>query len=68
MAGKLYLVYELNNDQKKTKTITVANPKPGLTKAEALAVMQQFVDKKVYDGVTGVKDAYIKESVVTQLA
>lgn len=68
MAKKLYLEFEMNNDPKKVKTITVANPREDLTKAEATAVMQQFVDKKAYANVTGVKDAYMKESVVTQLA
>ena len=68
MAQKLYLEYEQNNDPKDIKTVTVANPKEGITKAEATAVMQKFVDKKVYDKVTGVKDAYLKETVVTPLA
>ncbi len=68
MAQKLYLEYEQNNDPKKIKTVAVANPKEGITKAEATAVMQKFVDKKVYDEVTGVHDAYLKETVVTPLA
>ncbi|MBE6099460.1 MAG: DUF2922 domain-containing protein [Anaerovibrio sp.] len=68
MAQKLYLEYEQNNDPKKVKIVTVANPKEGITKAEATAVMQKFVDKKVYDEVTGVHDAYLKETVVTPLA
>ena len=68
MANKLYLEYEQNNDPKKIKTVVIANPKAGLTKAEATAVMQKFVDKKAYADVTGVHDAYLKETVVTQLA
>ncbi|MBP3231406.1 MAG: DUF2922 family protein [Anaerovibrio sp.] len=62
------MIFYSINDPKKVKTITVANPREDLTKAEATAVMQQFVDKKDYANVTGVKDAYMKESVVTQLA
>ena len=68
MAKKLYLEYEMNNDPKKSKIVAVANPKDGITKAEATAVMQKFVEKKAYEGVTGIKDAYLKETVVTQLA
>ena len=68
MANKLYLEYEQNNDPKKVKTVVIANPKAGLTKAEATAVMQKFVDKNAYADVTGVHDAYLKETVVTQLA
>ncbi|ORT99200.1 hypothetical protein D081_2065 [Anaerovibrio sp. JC8] len=68
MAQKLYLEYELNHNPKKSKTVVVANPMPGLTKADALAVMQKFVDKKAYENVTGVKDAYLKETVTTNLA
>lgn len=68
MANKLYLEYEQNNDPKKIKTVVIANPKAGLTKAEATAVMQKFVDKNAYADVTGVHDAYLKETVVTQLA
>ena len=68
MAQKLYLDYEVNNDPKKVKTVTVANPAPGLAKADVLAVMQKFVDKNAYADVTGVKDAYLKETVTTKLA
>lgn len=68
MAQKLYMEYIMNDDPKKVKTVVVANPKEGLTKAEATAVMQKFVDKKAYDQVTGVKNAYLKETVVTDLA
>ena len=68
MAKKLYAELELNNDPKKLKTIIIANPKAGITKAEATAVMQKFVDQKAYADVTGVHDAYLKETVVTQLA
>ena len=70
MAQKLYLDYVVNNDPKKVKTVTVANPAPGLAKADVLAVMQKFVDKKAYedDHVTGVKDAYLKETVTTKLS
>ena len=68
MAKKLYLEYEMNNDPKKSKIVAIANPKEGITKAEATAVMQKFVDKKAYAQVTGVKDAYLKETVVTELA
>ena len=68
MAKKLYLEYEMNNDPKKSKIVAIANPKAGLTKDEATAVMQKFVDQKAYADVTGVHDAYLKETVVTQLA
>ena len=44
MAKKLYAELELNNEPKKLKTIIIANPKAGLIKDEATAVMQKFVD------------------------
>lgn len=68
MAQKLYLAYEMDNDPKKVKTITIANPKEGITKDEAVAVMQKFIDKQAYADVTGISDAYLKETVVTKLA
>ncbi|WP_027407227.1 DUF2922 family protein [Anaerovibrio sp. RM50] len=68
MAQKLYCEYELDNDPKKIKTVIVANPAEGIAKADVLAVMQKFVDKKAYAEVTGVHDAYLKETVVTKLA
>ena len=68
MAKKLYLEFEQHNDPKKLKTVVIANPKAGITKAEATAVMQKFVDQKAYADVTGVHDAYLEETVVTQLA
>ena len=68
MAKKLYAELELNNDPKKLKTVVIANPKAGLTKAEALEMMQKFVDLKAYPEVTGVHNAYLKETVVTKLA
>ena len=68
MAKKLYAELELNNDPKKLKTIIIANPKAGLTKDEATAVMQKFVDMKAYPDVTGVHDVYLKETVVTKMA
>lgn len=68
MAKKLYLEYEMNNDPKKSKIVAIANPKAGITKAEAIAVMQKFVDKQAYADVTGISDAYLKEVVVTKLS
>jgi len=68
MAKKLYLEFEEHNDPKKLKTVVIANPKAGITKAEAIAVMQKFVDMKAYPDVTGVHDVYLKETVVTKLA
>ncbi len=68
MAQKLQMEYELDNDPKKIKTVIVANPAEGIAKADVLAVMQKFVDKKAYAEVTGVHDAYLKETVVTKLA
>ncbi len=68
MAQKLHMEYELDNDPKKIKTVIVANPAEGIAKADVLAVMQKFVDKKAYAEVTGVHDAYLKETVVTKLA
>ena len=68
MAQKLYCEYELDNDPKKIKTVIVANPAEGIAKADVLAVMQKFVDKKAYAEVTGVHDAYLKETGVTKLA
>ncbi len=68
MAQKLYLEFELNNDPKKSKTIAIANPKDGLTKTAVMEVMQKIVDKQAYAGVTGARDAYMKETVVTPLA
>lgn len=56
----------------KELTFSLVDPKDGLTKAEVDAWAQKVVTKKaILSGgapVTGVKDSYVKEITITQLA
>lgn len=69
MAAKLNMVFTVG---KGSKTVALADPKPDLTKAQVEAAMQTIVDKKAFFAkagpVDGIKDAFYKETVTTQLA
>ena len=67
---KLNMVFTRGNT---TKMISLANPRHGLTSAEVHNVMQDIVAKEVFsytDGaekLDGIKRAYIRDSIVTEL-
>ena len=68
MAAKLHLVFSKGTG---SKTITISNPNPNLTKAEAFEAMQEIVDKKAVlvnnVPVDGIKKAYYSDVIVTEL-
>ena len=68
MAATLHLVFSNGTG---SKTITISDPKPNLTKAQAYEAMQAIVDKKavlVKDvPVDGIKKAYYSDVIVTEL-
>ena len=68
MAAKLHLVFSKGTG---SKTITIINPNPNLTKAEAFEAMQEIVDKKAVlvnnVPVDGIKKAYYSDVIVTEL-
>ena len=71
MAKKLNMVF--TRGESGTKTISLAEPKDGITASEVKGVMQNIVDKDVFqfeDGfpIDGIKRAYIRETVITELA
>ncbi len=57
-----------------SKTISLANPKEDITSEEVHNVMQDILDKEAfyYEGedalqIDGIKRAYIREAVITEL-
>lgn len=70
MIQKLQMTFALANG--KTFTYSLANPKPGLTKAEVAAVMTQMIDKKavvVHGGYpVSIKETLIRSTDETALA
>ena len=71
MAKKLNMVF--TRGESGTKTISLADPKEDITASEVKGVMQNIVDKDVFqfeDGfpIDGIKRAYIRETVITELA
>ena len=68
MAATLHLVFSKGTGY---KTITISNPNPNLTKAEAFEAMQEIVDKKAVlvnnVPVDGIKKAYYSDVIVTEL-
>lgn len=68
MAATLHLVFSKGTG---SKTITISNPNPNLTKAEAFEAMQEIVDKKAVlvsnVPVDGIKKAYYSDVIVTEL-
>lgn len=74
MAKNLILTF---SQGKRSKSLSLGNPKLDLKKSDVLPVMQDIVDKQallVKDTedamlpVDGIKDAYYKETIVTPLA
>lgn len=70
MAKKLNMVF--TRGESGTKTISLAEPKAGITASEVKGVMQNIVDKDVFqfeDGfpIDGIKRAYIRETIITEL-
>ena len=70
MAKKLIIVF--TRGESGTKTISLAEPKDGITASEVKGVMQNIVDKDVFqfeDGfpIDGIKRAYIRETIITEL-
>ena len=70
MAKKRNLVF--TRGESGTKTISLAEPKDGITASEVKGVMQNIVDKDVFqfeDGfpIDGIKRAYIRETIITEL-
>lgn len=67
---KLNMVFTRGNT---TKTISLANPRQDVTGAEVHSVMKDIVAKEVFsyddeDGkLDGIKKAYIRDTVVTEL-
>ena len=68
MAATLHLVFRKGTG---SKTITISDPNPNRTKAQAYEAMQAIVDKKavlVKDvPVDGIKKAYYSDVIVTEL-
>ena len=68
MAATLHLVFSKGTG---SKTITISDPNPNLTKAEAFEAMQEIVDKKAVlvnnVPVDGIKKAYYSDVIVTEL-
>lgn len=68
----LQIVFYVGTNDEKTASFSLVSPKDGLTKAEVDAWTQKVIDKKaIMIGtvpVTGVKEAYVKEVTITQLA
>ena len=68
MAATLHLVFSKGTG---SKTITISNPNPNLTKAEAFEAMQEIEDKKAVlvnnVPVDGIKKAYYSDVIVTEL-
>ena len=70
MAKKLNMVF--TRGESGTKTISLAEPKDGITASEVKGVMQNIVDKDVFqfeDGFPsgGISRADIRETILTEL-
>ena len=71
MAKKLNMVF--TRGESGTKTVSLSDPKDGITAGEVKGVMQNIIDKGVFKFDTGapsdgIKRAYIRETVITELA
>ena len=68
MAATLHLVFSKGTG---SKTITISDPNPNLTKAQAYEAVQAMVDKKAVLGndvpLDGSKQAYYSDVIVTEL-
>ena len=71
MAKKLNMVF--TRGESGTKTISLGEPKDDITAGEVKGVMQNIIDKNVFQfdtgyPIDGIKRAYIRETVITELA
>lgn len=71
MAKKLNMVF--SRGESGTKTVSLSDPKDGVTAGEVKGVMQNIIDKGVFtfdsgSPIDGIKRAYIRETVITELA
>lgn len=71
MAKKLNMVF--TRGESGTKTVSLSDPKDGITAGEVKGVMQNIIDKGVFQfdtgsPIDGIKRAYIRETVITELA
>ena len=71
MAKKLNMVF--SRGESGTKTVSLSDPKDGITAGEVKGVMQNIIDKGVFtfdagSPIDGIKRAYIRETVITELA
>ena len=70
MAKKLNMVF--TRGESGTKTISLADPKEDITASEVKGVMQNIIDKGVFQfengfPIDGIKRAYIRETIITEL-
>lgn len=69
-AKVLEVVFE--TDTKKSVTLSISDPKDGLTKAEVTPVMQSIIDKKLIVNASGelasISKVQVRETTVTDLA
>ena len=68
MSADLHLVF---SHDKSSRTLTITEPNPNLTKAKVLKAMENMVARKAIlankQVVDGVKTAYLSEVIVTEL-
>lgn len=68
----LQIVFYVGAGEGKTASFSLVSPKDGITKAEVDAWTQKVINKKAImvggAHVTGVKDTFVKEVTITQLA
>ena len=68
MSADLHLVFSRD---KASRTLTITEPNPSLTKAKVLKAMENMVARKAIlankQVVDGVKTAYLSEVIVTEL-
>lgn len=70
MSVKLNMVFTRGTT---TKTISIANPRTDIAGTEVKALMQEMLDKEMFKyeaakpQLDGIKRAYIRKSVITEL-
>lgn len=70
MAKRLNMVF--TRGESGTKTISLADPKEDITASEVKGIMQNIIDKDVFQfengfPIDGIKRAYIRETIITEL-
>jgi len=69
MSANLQLVFSRDKGH---RTLTITDPKEGLTKEQVYAAMESLVNRQVIlsssKPVEGVKNAYLSEVTITELA